>query len=307
MKVAVSFLLVAVAAVLYVSYRFDQPLTSKQWEAFATVSYVAIAKSCFVFVVSLVTDNYSQVDKLWSIMPPVYVWIMAYIAGFQARQLLIAGLVTLWGARLTFNFARKGGYTWRIWVGEEDYRWAVLRKTAPLSNPIVWFIFNLSFVCFFQSILIEGFTLPTILTITTTQDTAPLNWIDFLATVLTMGFIILETLADEQQWKFQQGKRIANLSGKPLKEPYKTGFVRTGLWSLCRHPNFISEQAIWASVYLFSVASTGMIINWSAIGFLVLMLLFQGSTDFTEIISSKKYPAYQEYIKTTPKFIPNLW
>lgn len=29
----------------------------------------------------------------------------------------MAVLVTLWGARLTYNFARKGGYT-----GMEDYR-----------------------------------------------------------------------------------------------------------------------------------------------------------------------------------------
>ena len=45
----------------------------------------------------------------------VYVWIFA-IAGIvdggdAARLILMAVLVTAWGARLTFNFARKGGYT----------------------------------------------------------------------------------------------------------------------------------------------------------------------------------------------------
>jgi len=40
-------------------------------------------------------------------------------------------LVILWGARLTFNFARKGGYA----RGGEDYRWAVLRgRMAPGAN-----------------------------------------------------------------------------------------------------------------------------------------------------------------------------
>lgn len=307
MKVEVSFLLAAIAAVIYVSNQVDEPVTPKQWETLRTVNYIAFAKACLVFVVSLVTGNYSQVDKLWSIMPPVYVWIMAYIAGFQPRQLIIAGLVTLWGVRLTFNFARKGGYTWRIWVGEEDYRWAELRKNSLLANPIIWFIFNLSFVCFFQSFLIEGFTLPTILTISTTPA-KPLNSIDYIATALVFNFIILETLADEQQWTFQEGKRRACISGKLVKDgPYKQGFITTGLWSMCRHPNFFSEQAIWASLYLFSVAETGRLINWSAIGFLVLMLLFQGSTNFTEAISSRKYPAYKEYIKSTPKFIPKLW
>ena len=43
-------------------------------------------------------------------------------------------LVTLWGARLTFNFARKGGYA----PGGEDYRWAVLRaRMNGLAVPAV--------------------------------------------------------------------------------------------------------------------------------------------------------------------------
>lgn len=305
MKVSVSLLLIAIAIVLYMSYYFDKPLTPKQWEALVTTSYIAFAKSCLVFVISIMTGNYSQVDKLWSIMPPVYVWVMAYIAGFQARQVLIASLVTLWGVRLTFNFARKGGYSWRIWIGEEDYRWAELRKSSVLSNPIVWFIFNLTFVCFFQSFLILGFTLPTILTISATAK--PFYLLDYIAAAFVVGFIILETVADEQQWKFQLGKRLASMSGKPLKEPYNQGFICTGLWSISRHPNFISEQAIWASVYLFSVADTGRVLNWSVIGCLVLMLLFQGSTNFTEAISARKYPAYKEYMKSTQKFIPKLF
>ena len=53
-------------------------------------------------------------------------WIFAVSAAIDvrdpARLLVMALLVTAWGARLTFNFARKGGYT-----GMEDYRWAILR------------------------------------------------------------------------------------------------------------------------------------------------------------------------------------
>ena len=56
---------------------------------------------------------------------------MAYMSGFAPRQTLAASLVTVWGIRLTFNFARKGGYSWKFWEGEEDYRWAIVRR-----NPI---------------------------------------------------------------------------------------------------------------------------------------------------------------------------
>jgi steroid 5-alpha reductase family enzyme len=64
-------------------------------------------------------------------MPGVYAWAMAYMSGFAPRQTLAASLVTVWGIRLTFNFARKGGYSWKFWEGEEDYRWAIVRR-----NPL---------------------------------------------------------------------------------------------------------------------------------------------------------------------------
>ena len=34
---------------------------------------------------------------------------------------------------------------------------------------------------------------------------APLGWVDILAAVLTLGFIIYETVADEQQWRSKAG------------------------------------------------------------------------------------------------------
>ena len=134
-------------------------------------------------------------------MPPIYAWTIVLFTGAHPRQILAASLITVWGARLTYNFARKGGYSWKFWEGEEDYRWAVLRKKPGFSNPIVWFIFNLGFISIYQSYLIASFaTLPMIISIS--DSPAELNLLDFLATVLVLGFIALETLADQQQWNF---------------------------------------------------------------------------------------------------------
>lgn len=107
-------------------------------------------------------------------------------------------LVTIWSARLTFNFARKGGFpsTWKIWEGEEDYRWAILRKNPTLSHPVVWWIFNLSFISIYQSFLIASFTFPIILSVDSVNK--DLNLVDLLATILVLGFITCETVADQQ-------------------------------------------------------------------------------------------------------------
>ena len=107
----------------------------------------------------------------------------------------MAALVTIWGLRLTFNFARKGGYTWPPWAGEEDYRWAVLRKNPIFGNPIAWFFFNLIFISFYQSYLIMSFTLPMLLTVS--SEPTPLGLLDYLGAALVIAFITFETVADE--------------------------------------------------------------------------------------------------------------
>jgi steroid 5-alpha reductase family enzyme len=60
------------------------------------------------------------------------------------------------------------------------------------------------------------------------------------------------------------------------------------------------------SFYLFSVAATGRWLNWSLAGALLLMLLFLGSSDFSEKISAGKYAAYQEYQRKVGRFLPKL-
>ena len=55
------------------------------------------------FVVSEITKNHSEVDKLWSLLPPAYSWVT--VAAFpSARTIIMALLVTMWGLRLSYNF-----------------------------------------------------------------------------------------------------------------------------------------------------------------------------------------------------------
>jgi steroid 5-alpha reductase family enzyme len=79
---------------------------------------LALALGCFL--VSVVTDNYSQVDKLWSITPWLYVWLLVANGGLENQRLMLMAIASLvWGMRLTLNFARRGGYVWpKVWEGE---------------------------------------------------------------------------------------------------------------------------------------------------------------------------------------------
>jgi steroid 5-alpha reductase family enzyme len=120
---------------------------------------------------------------------------------------------------------------------------------------------------------------------------------------LFIGFVIWEYIADQQQYDFQTEKHRRIKSNIPL-EDYEKGFVTTGLWSIVRHPNYMAEQSIWIVFYFFSVVATGEWINWSIAGCILLVILFKGSSDFSEEISSRKYPEYKNYQSKVPRFVP---
>ena len=293
-------LIITIIVIPFIAFRFDVPLSELQRAILVDLITVYLVFAFLAFVVSSITNNHSQVDKLWSILPVVYGWMMAYQSGFEPRISLMALLITAWGMRLTYNFSRRGGYSLRIWTGEEDYRWSILQSKPEFAARWRWMLFNLFFISFYQMGLILLMTLPALRSI----GGKPLSWWDIIIAGLMLFFIVLETIADQQQWDYHKNKNTLKSNGDELPHPYSKGFVDTGLWSLTRHPNYASEQAIWIVFYFFSVAATGQWLNWSVTGAILLVLLFWGSSNFSESVSAGKYPEYTEYQKNVPRFVP---
>jgi len=266
-----------------------------------------LSLACLVF--GAATGDYSWVDRLWSIVPVVYAWIYAARGGFCLASVIAALLVTLWGARLTANFARRGGYS-----GMEDYRWSALR--GGITNPLLWQLFNALFICAFQLGLMALFTSP--LGRLGEGRVGPLF---VLAAVLALLFLAYETRADAQQWEFHN-RKAALLEGGPgvakRDSDHATrdidpatrdieaeqGFRSSGLFRLSRHPAYFGELGFWWSVYLLCAAGSGSLFHASVAGALVLTLLFVGSVRFTESLSAAKYPGYEDYRARTSAVIP---
>lgn len=280
-------------------------LDASQLSVLKTLGIIAGCSALYCFVVGELTGNNSQMDKLWSILPPVYCWVIAVNGGMSLRLVVMAVLATLWGARLTFNFARKGAYRLKFWEGEEDYRWAVVREGPFFNgNRWGWMLFDLFFISTYQNALILLTTFPALVSMT---STVPFGIVDVIAAVLMLGFIAWEAVADEQQWVFQTKKWAMIKAGQKLEdlpEPYNLGFNTQGLWGISRHPNYLGEQSIWICFYIFSIGAGIGIFNWSIIGCLLLVVLFIGSSSLAEEISGGKYPQYQAYCSQVSRFIP---
>ncbi len=252
---------------------------------------IAAVACAFAWVASHLTGDTSWVDRMWSIVPIAYVWVFAADAHLtNARLDVMAALISVRGVRLTYNFARKGGYR-----GVEDYRWAVLRDSMR------WWqfqLFNLFFIVLYQNALLVLITLPA-WTAYQHRSTA-FGATDYL---LALGFLLFtlgETVADQQQWDFHQWKRSEVQAGRTPSPR----FLQSGLFRYSRHPNYFFELAQWWVVLLFGVVAARSILQWTLIGPVLLTLLFVGSTRFTEKISRSHYPEYELFQHSTSAVVP---
>ncbi|KAL9603255.1 MAG: hypothetical protein Q9219_001276 [cf. Caloplaca sp. 3 TL-2023] len=257
-------------------------------------------------VVSEINRNYSQVDRVWSLLPTVY--NLHYIAyahakGLPTQRLNSLGIISvIWSVRDRYVC---GGYQ----IGSEDYRWEILRKHI---SPPLFFVFNVTFISLAQSVLLFLAASPTYVLLLSAPiikaDTS-----DIIFSQIILGSIFLAFTADQQQWDFHQAKKSYQSNAKvPAGSQFSArdldrGFLTKGLWSFSRHPNFLAEQSVWVTLYLWSCWVSQTNYNWSGIGALSYLILFQASTWFTELVTAGKYPDYKIYQKRVGMFVPSLF
>jgi steroid 5-alpha reductase family enzyme len=224
-------------------------------------------------------------------MPAVYLWVFAGWAGLHNVRLnVMAAVVTIWGARLTFNLARKGGYS-----GAEDYRWPILRSRMKAWQ---FQLFNFFFIVLYQNIILVIISLPAYTAYE--HRGSPYGIVDALLAVLFLSFTLGETIADNQQWAFQSSKRAQLVAGTTPPSQ----FLQSGLFRYSRHPNYFFELAQWWVLFVMGVVAARSLLQWTVIGAVLLTLLFIGSTSFTEKITLSRYPEYAEYQRRTSPVIP---
>ena len=259
---------------------------------FAVAVCAVLAAACWL--VSVLTGNYSQVDRLWSLAPPLYACHFAARAGWVDRapqcDCTPGGAVGR-TADVQFRAQRR--------LPLARLRTTAGRSCASASVPCGFNVLNATFVAPYQNLLLLLIVLPA--SVAWQARGTPLNALDGAAAVAFVLLLIGETIADQQQWRFQCAKQARKAAGEADRQPSSSP---AGLFRYSRHPNFFCEQAMWWMIYVFSIAASGVWLNWSIAGALLLTLLFQGSTRFTEELTLRKYPAYRAYQQTTSRLIP---
>jgi len=233
-----------------------------------------LAATLAIFAFSYAHENSSFYDAYWSVAPlPIALfWVGASEGALGARQALVLLLVAIWGARLTWNWARG----WRG-LDHEDWRYVDLRRT---TGRAYWLV-SLVGLHLLPTLWVFAGLLPVYAAVCAPAH--PLGALDALAALVTAAAIALEAASDEALRRYR------------ASSPQPGGFLASGLWSWSRHPNYLGEIGFWWGLWLFGVAAAPRL-WWTLAGPVSITLMFRFvSLPMIETRMRERRPGYAEW------------
>ena len=251
------------------------------WVAFSWAGAALLLVAVVFWVISLVRNDVSTVDSLWSLMFLLVALVYSAVSGLTGqREFLILVMVTLWALRLSVYI------TWRNHGKPEDYRYQEIR-----ANNEPGFRYKSLYIVFvLQAVLAWIISLPLAAAI---GGQSAIGFLDYAGiTLFAVGFVF-EALGDLQLSRFRADPENA---GKVLDQ---------GLWRYTRHPNYFGNFTIWWGFYLVALSAGGWWTIVSPLLMTFLLLKVSGVALLEKDISGRR-PQYQQYIRRTNTFFPGL-
>lgn len=195
------------------------------------------------------------------------------------RSMIVATMVCVWAVRLAgFLFLRVKH------VGK-DVRFDIV-KTKP-STFLVWWTLQALWVLM---------TMAAALAIITGNQSVPMGWIGWTGVVVWMIGFAIEVVADAQKSAFK-------------RDPKNQGsFIRTGLWSWSRHPNYFGEIVLWCGIALMAIP---VLAGWQFVTlisplFVAFLLIKMSGVPLLEQKADERWggqDAYESYKASTPVLV----
>lgn len=223
----------------------------------------------------------SVVDPFWGTGFVIVAWVSTLLnppASF--RVLMLAGLTTVWGLRLSLFLL------WRNWGHGEDSRYAAMRARHGIR---FWWV-SLGTVFFLQGAILWFVSLP--LQVAAVRHVpVRFEWLDALGMAVWAVGLVFESLGDRQLARFRAN---LNNAGRVLDR---------GLWRYTRHPNYFGDFCVWWGLYLIAAAGGAW---WTIASPLVMsgLLLYVSGVRLLERNIAERRPSYASYKAGTNTFFP---
>lgn len=202
----------------------------------------------------------------------------------DARSWILAAMVMLWAARLGSFLAI------RVHKAGSDGRFDAI-KGSPLRFLQVWMI---------QGAWVSLTAAAAWIAISTDAAArAPIGWLTIVGIIAWALGMVIEIVADAQKSAFRA-------------DPHnRDEFIRTGLWSRSRHPNYFGEIVIWVGVFL---TAAPVLVGWQWVAllspvFVILLLTRVSGIPLLEARAETKWGDRADYVtyrESTPTLIPKL-
>jgi steroid 5-alpha reductase family enzyme len=245
---------------------------------------VILTAQTVVWAVSLRLRDASVADVSWGLGFVLLAWIYCFLSPtLTSRSWLVAVLVTMWGARLSWHLFRRNHGR------EEDPRYQAMR--ASHGHAFWWR--SLLTVFWLQGAILWFVALPVLAAIRAAQP-GTLTGIDGLGVLLFAVGFSFEVVGDRQLRRFRS-------------DPANRGRVLDrGLWRYTRHPNYFGDAVLWWGLYAIAAATPNGWLNVLSPALMTLLLMRVSGVTLLErrLITSK--PGYRAYIARTPAFFPWL-
>lgn len=234
-----------------------------------------------LWIVGTLRRDVSLVDLFWGTGFAIVTWLSCRLnSAVGLRMLLLAGLTTLWGLRLSLFLL------WRNWRQGEDRRYATMR--AAHGKRFWWVSFFTVFLL--QGIILWGVSWP-LQIVAVERLPSGLSWLDAAGTALWGLGMFFETIGDWQLARFRADERNV---GKVFDR---------GLWRFSRHPNYFGDFCVWWGFYAIAVAGGAAWTVGSPLLMTVLLLKVSGVTLLEKTITDRR-PGYAVYQSRTSSLFP---
>lgn len=285
MNLATAFILVFISYFLAIASAIGFGYLFRDLNPILVIFLADILATLIIFSISTIFKNASFYDPYWSFIPIVIAFYLLFTSSDfvnSFRQYTVLLMVCLWGLRLTLNWIRQ----WKG-INHEDWRYRNFREKFGKS---FWFI-NLTGIQLMPTILVFFGCLS--LYPSLNSGSFNFRFLDFVALIITLGAIILETISDYQMKKFMESR----------KDPQE--IMDKGLWGKSRHPNYLGEILFWWGLYIFSLSANPQL-WWIIFGPIAITILFLFIS--IPIMESRQdlKSEYSNYKLKVPKLIPRL-
>ena len=249
------------------------------------IFFADLAATLVIFVISTIIKNTSLYDPYWNIAPLVIIfYLLLFPQGPKTdsiRHIIVFTLVAILSIRLTYNWLRG----WRG-LKHEDWRYTQYREKMGRK----FWVINFTGLQLMPTVLVYLGSMSLYPAVSLSKIS--FAFLDIIAIIITLGSILLETIADQQLYRFIKNREDSQQN------------IAHGLWKYSRHPNYLGEILFWWGLYFFAIAAD-LSFFWTIIGPTSITILFViVSIPLMERRNLKMKPEYADYKRQVSRLIP---